>query len=543
MKTRRHILFSVILLLIPLFLYLFLPLRRRENIISTDRELLEGKQRFLQEQRRRGGPEGRTAEPNIVLILADDLGKTDISLHGNPNLETPHIDSIGRSGVIFENAYCTSPICSPSRAGLLTGRFQQRFGYELQSQSRYPRNRLEYLITKHIVDMGDWVLNGNTSFPSKEDHARQGIPRSEITLGELLEPGGYATAAIGKWHLGYSGDYLPHNRGFDIHYGFYEAFSLYAPPDDPDIINYRHDYFKNKYTWKKGRTGTCAVRRNGKIVREERYLTTAIGEEGAGFIESRRGKENPFFLYLPFSAPHTPFQTTREHYDRFPHIEDENLRIYCGMIVALDDAVGTILDTLRREGLEENTLVIFASDNGGATYTEAADNGPLEGGKMTNFEGGLNVPLLMRWPEAIEPGTRYTPDVSLADLFPTAAAAARMPLPGDREYDGADLVSFVNGNRTGKPHDALFWRSDYTGVVITDGWKLIRDEKRDRSNLYNLREDKTESVDRSDTFPEKTDELLRLLKTWSGTLVPPRWRAFIEFRYRAGDGTYHYFPI
>jgi arylsulfatase A-like enzyme len=535
------VLLSVIVLSIPLFLYLFLPLRRREDLIVTDRELLTGKERFLRKQQSEQGD--RSERPNIVLIVADDLGKTDISLHGNTNLDTPNIDSIGRSGVIFENAYCTSPICSPSRAGLLTGRYQQRFGYELQSQSRYPRNRLEYFIAKNVVDMGDWVLNGSTSFPSKEDHARQGIPRSEITLGELLQAGGYATAAIGKWHLGYSGEYLPHNRGFDFHYGFYEAFSLYAPTDDPDIINFRHSYYKNKWTWKKGRKGTCAIRRNGTIVKEERYLTTAIGEEGADFIESRRGEQDPFFLYLPFSAPHTPFQTTREYYDRFSHIEDQNLRVYCGMIAALDEAVGKILDTLKQEGLEENTLVIFASDNGGATYTEATDNGPLEGGKMTNFEGGLNVPLMMRLPGRISPGTRYGPDVSLVDIVPTVAAAAHIPLPEDRQYDGTDLLPFVNGNRKGKPHNALFWRSDYTGVVIKDGWKLIRDEKRDRSHLFKLIEDKTESTDLHGSYPEKTGELLRLFREWSNGLRPPRWRSFIEFRYRAADGTYHYFPI
>lgn len=542
-KRRRIVFISVIILSIPLFLYLFLPLRRRENSIITDRELLQGKERFLHEQRRQKKSGSRSERPNIVLILADDLGKADISLHGNTCLETPNIDSIGRSGVIFENAYCTSAICSPSRAGLLTGRYQQRFGYELQSQSRYPRNRFEYLIAKHIVDMGDWVLNGNTSFPSKEDHKRQGIPRSEITLGELLQAGGYTTAAIGKWHLGYSGEYLPHNRGFDTHYGFYEAFSLYAPTDDPDIIGYRHSYYKNKWTWKKGRKGTCAIRRNGEIIQEERYLTTAIAEEGIDFIRSRRGEQDPFLLYLPFSAPHTPFQTTREHYDRFPHIADRNRRIYCGMIAALDDAVGMVLDTLKQEGIEENTVVIFTSDNGGATYTGATDNGPLQGGKMTNFEGGLNVPLMMRWPARIAPGTRYSQDVSLVDIFPTVAGAAHLSLPGDRTYDGTDLLPFLNGSRKGKPHDALFWRSDYTGVVIKDGWKLIRDEKRNRSNLYKLTEDKTESVDLSGSHSEKTEELLRLFREWSSGLKPPRWRSFIEFRYRAADGTYHYFPI
>ncbi len=235
-KRRRLVLLSVIVLSIPLFLYLFLPLRRGEDLIVTDRELLTGKERFL--RRQQSESRGRSDRPNIVLIVADDLGKPDISLHGNTDLDTPNIDSIGRSGVIFENAYCTSPIRSPSRAGLLTGRYQQRFGYEFQSQSRYPRNRLEYFIAKHVVDMGDWVLNGSTSFPSKEDHARQGVPRSEITLGELLQAGGYATAAIGKWHLGYSGEYLPHNRGFDTHYGFYEAFSLYAPTEHTTISRF-----------------------------------------------------------------------------------------------------------------------------------------------------------------------------------------------------------------------------------------------------------------------------------------------------------------
>lgn len=540
MRRRRVFSFGAVFLCLPLFLYLFLPLKSRRNIIQTDREMLDRKERFLEELRNRERNNGR---PNIVLIVADDLGKTDISLHGNTAVHTPHIDAIGREGVVFDNAYCTSPICSPSRAGLLTGRFQQRFGYELQSQSRYPRNRLEYFVAKHFVDMGDWVLNGNTNFPSKEDHKKQGIPRTEITMGELLQAGGYGTAVIGKWHLGYKGPYLPHNRGFDLHYGFYEAFSLYAPTDNPDIISYRHDYYKNKYTWKKGRKGTCAVRRNGQPIREDRYLTTAIGEEAAAYIKERRNGAKPFFLYVPFSAPHTPFQATREYYAKFAHIDDQAKRTYCAMIAALDDAVGMITGTLEQYGLTENTLVIFTSDNGGATYTEATDNGPLEGGKMTNFEGGLNVPLMMSMPGTIVPGSRFGPNVSLADIFPTAAARAELPLPPDRAYDGVDLIPYVTGRVNGVPHDALFWRNDYTGVVIQEGWKLIRDEKRDRSHLYYLKADKTERENLSAERPGKVKELLRLFRSWSGTMPEPRWRSFIEFRFKAADGTYHYFPI
>lgn len=554
------------IVLVLLFLtYLLFPLRNREDRIEIDRKMLARKEHFLEEERRRRRSEGTETKgrPNIVLIVADDLGKTDISLYGLPYsnedgkgrgaaaVETPHIDAIGEGGVVFENAYCSSPICSPSRAGLLTGRYQQRFGYELQSQSRYPKNRLEYFVARNFVDMGNWVINGNTEFPSKGDHLKQGIPQSEITLGELLKASGYETAIIGKWHLGYSGPYLPQNRGFDLHYGFYEAFSLYAPVDDPDIINYRHSYYKNKYTWKKGRKATCAIRWNGEEIEEDRYLTTAIAEEAVDYLEEARKKDTPFFLYLPFSAPHTPFQATRKHYDRFSHIEDESRRTYYAMIAALDDAVGMIAHALKEMGLEENTLLIFTSDNGGATYTEATENYPLEGGKMTHFEGGLNVPLMMRRPGTIPAGTRFSPRVSLLDILPTVAASAGTPLPPDRPYDGVDLMPYVAGGRGGGeageapelPHQVLFFRSDYTGVVIKDGWKLIRDEKRDRSHLFNLGRDKTERRDLSAEEPEKAKELLDLFRRWSREMSPPRWRSFIEFRFKAADGTYHYFPI
>ena len=478
--------------------------------------------------------------PNIVILLADDLGKLDITLYADNGVPTPHIDSIGKQGVVFTDAYCTSPTCSPSRAGLLAGRYQQRFGYETQIMNRYPRNRLEYGVFKYFIDTGDWHQVPMRTVPRQEDIVKQGLPPSEITIGELLQASGYATAIHGKWHLGNHEPFWPHERGFDEHYGFYEAFSLFAPVDTPDIVAHHVDAFDDRHMWKQEREGTCAIRRNGEVIEDDDYFTFRIADESRRYIEQH--KDEPFFLFVSFNAPHAPFQAPRRHYDRFAHIDDHGERVYAGMIAALDDAVGSIVQQLDELGLTDNTIVWFASDNGAAAYTGVTDNAPLKGGKFNYFEGGLNVPMAVQWKGTVPSGVVCDEPVSLLDIFTTAASIAGAPLPEDRAYDGVDLLPLVTGETTTLPREALFWRTHYAKAIRMGEWKLIVDDAAGHAILYNLSEDKEEQRDVAAEYPDVVQELRRRLDAWNAELVEPAWPRVMNYYFHF-DGVDFYCPV
>jgi arylsulfatase A-like enzyme len=520
-------------------IYCLLPLSSREFAIQVDLVKRTYKEDFLETQRKNAYA-GNERPPNVIVILADDLGKTDISLYGSPHVHTPHIDALGNGGVAFSEAYCTSPICAPSRASLLTGRYQQRFGFELQPHDRYPKNRMERAVYRILLRNENWVVSDAKRFPGKRDIEQQGLPVSEVTLAELLKARGYKTGITGKWHLGVEDPFIPNNRGFQYQYGFYEAFSLYAPVDKPGIVNHRHDHFANRYIWKTGRSGASAIRRNHVVVDEQDYLTTKIAEEACSFI--RKNRDNPFFLYVPFSAPHTPFQITGAYYERFAHVSDHNKRVYYGMIQALDDAVGKISGTVRELELDERTLVFFASDNGGATYTGATDNAPLKGGKFSNFEGGLNVPFMMRWEGVIEPGIVYEYPVSLMDVFVTSVHAAGATLPGDRIYDGVNLLPHVKGDLQDPPHDALVWRSLYNHAIRDERWKLILNDREGQMELYDLQVDKVESQNRMDEGSETIEKLREQLERVENEFMNPLWPRVMDYHYMI-DGAAYVFAI
>ena len=538
MNNRRLLLGAVILVLAAGLIFLLLPVASREHRIEFDETKAEGKKDFLGEITRTSLPQ-QQHRPNILFILADDLGKNDISLYNPRGVDTPHIDAIGRGGVVFTDAYCTSAICSPSRAAIMTGRYQQRFGHELQTNDRYPRNRLEYLVFKHILDIGFWRV-AELSVPRKADIARQGLAPAEITIAELLHSSGYATGLIGKWHLGHEELFLPLTRGFDYHYGFYEAYTLYDQIDDPDVVNRRLNEFSDNHQWRQGRRGTSAIRRNHEIIDEQGYLTDRIAGEAVRFLEAHASK--PFFLCVPFSAPHVPFQAQRRYYDGFPEIEDETKRVYRAMIKNLDDAVGLIMGRLEELGLERDTLIIFASDNGGALHTGATDNAPLKGGKFTNFEGGLNIPFMLRWEGVLPEGGRFSQPVSLMDVFSTAAAASSVPLPADRRYDGVDLLPYLVGETAGPPHRILFWRSLYNKAVRRGEWKLILDERSGRTLLYNLNHDRGEKENLAPRHPQIVGELLDALERWEEQLQPPSWPRVMDVEFII-DGEAYLFAI
>ncbi|GAB4399771.1 MAG: sulfatase-like hydrolase/transferase [Microscillaceae bacterium] len=534
-RSPRHRLWlGIVIGLLLLSTYLLWPLTSSEWEIRFDAEKIAFKEKFLRLQK----AEISSDRPNIIIILADDLGKTDISLYGSPHLQTPWMDSLGLKGATFTEAYVTAPICSPSRAALLTGRYQQRFGYEYQPQNRYLRNRLEYLGVKYFLDTDFWTLSEGMSFPDRENMTRQGLPPEEITLADLLKKQGYHTGIIGKWHLGHHQPFLPNHRGFDYQYGFYEAFSLFADTNAVGIVNQRHPDFSDPHIWGQGREGTCAIRRNDEIIEEKEYLTFAIAREARQFITKHQ--KQPFFLYLPFNAPHTPFQVTKAYFDRFVHVKDRNKRVYYAMIQALDDAIGQIVQHLRELGLEKNTLICFASDNGGASYTYATDNAPLKGGKMTNFEGGINIPMMMYWPGVIPAGQEITYPVTVMDFFATAIGLAQADLPQDRTYDGQDLLPLLTQAKQAAPHKALFWRTDFNRAVRKGPWKLILNLHQGDTLLYHLTQDKTEHINRARQHPDMIRQLLRAYQEWEKGLEAPRWPRVMDFVIEIRDTLYRF---
>jgi len=533
---RKPLLLFLLVILISLLMFGFWPMSSRNLEITFDQEKIQAKKEYLNSIVSDTSP-----KPNIIIIMADDLGKTDISLYGNPPIQTPNIDAIGLKGMTFTEAYITSPICAPSRAGMLTGRYQQRFGFEYQPHDRYPKNRIEMFVYKNFIATGDWLVANQVEFPRFEDVVKNGMPPSEIMLSEILQKAGYKTGIAGKWHLGSGEHAIPINRGFDYQYGFYEAYSLYmADTSDENIVNQRHKDFSDPFIWGKGRTGNCAIRRNDEVIDEKFYLTDRIAEEANQFID--RNKQEPFFLYVPFLAPHTPFQATKAYYDKLEHIEDRNKRVYNAMIWQLDDAVGSIISHLEESGLMENTIVFFLSDNGGATYTGATDNAPLKGGKFTNFEGGLNIPFMVRWDGHVTEGSRYDRSVISMDVFSTALELAGIPYTRERKLDGASLLPVFTDSVQEPIHNILCWRSGYNRAIRSGDWKLITDGLSGNHALHNVKEDKEERNNLYDSKPEIVKQLQSEHAQWESEMVSPAWPRVMDYRWWDGDKPY-YFPL
>lgn len=483
--------------------------------------------------------------PNIVLIVADDLGKYEVSAYGAEHIRTPEIDRIGSEGVLFRDAYVSSPVCAPSRAGLLTGRNQVRFGFETQIYEYYPSNIIEYISGRYLADTEDWVVSAKPVFPREWQIVKQGLPPTEINIAELLKTAGYVTGITGKWHLGHHRRLRPNARGFDYQYGFYGAFSLYTESQEsPGFPHFIQPSFSAQYQWKNGRDGLGAIMVNDDEVTEKDYLTFAIRDRAMEFID--QNKDRPFFLYVPFSAPHVPFQAPQEYYDRYQHVKDDNKRVYYAMIKAMDDAIGDIHNKIIDSGLEENTLIIFISDNGGAAYTGATNNGPLKGGKLNQFEGGINVPFAMKWKGTISGGTDYPYPVSALDIFNTTAAAAGLPVPKDRIYDGVDLLPFLQEYAAGTdiqvPHNELYWRADHIWAMRKGIYKLIMSNRDGWIELYNLQEDISESYNLRDDYPEIIRDMIREHRKWQEELPEkPLWPKFMDYRFVI-DSTEYLFP-
>ncbi len=483
--------------------------------------------------------------PNILLIVADDLGYSDLAAYGNRSVRTPNIDRLGHDGVRFTNAFASSPISGPSRAGILTGRCQNRFGCEFMPYDHYDKqfmNQMKYYYWPYTKKPEGLKTLRPKLLINRAKHETD-MPDTEITIAELLRKHGYTTGLVGKWNVGSNLETSPEEHGYDYSYYFSGALTRYV--DDPvDTSKYVGVHlpwsFSELPAWQK-RSGPTAIKEGSLVVADTGYLTFAFARKAVDFIY--RNKDKPFFLTLAFNAPHDPFQAPRDYYERIDE-KDPVKRVYYAMIEALDNAVGEVIDALEQNGLYEQTLIIFTSDNGGAAYTRATDNKPLKGGKCTLFNGGLEVPFYLKFPgNSHLLGMEYQNPVSTLDIYATIAAATRTPLPGDRLYDGLDLRPYLDGSITGKPHDEFFWRNGYVKACVVGDWKLYVSEKDKTTFLFDMAGDRDETNNLAEKYPGKVKELKNIYKNWEKTqTVKPLWPSGGNVLIKV-DGKVFKFPV
>jgi uncharacterized sulfatase len=456
--------------------------------------------------------EGKPGErpPNIVFILADDLGYNDITLNGGGfaggTVPTPNIDAIARSGANFKRAYAGTAACAPSRAMLMTGRYSTRTGFEFTPTPKGMGRILELFYNDGtrphpaLIDLA--------AADTAPDYKDQGLPPSEITLAEVLKTRGYHTVHIGKWHLGNAPQFAPNAQGFDE--TLMMESGLYLPKDDPGAVNAKLPFDPiDQFLW--ARMQYAASYNGGNWFEPKGYLTDYYTDEAVKVI--RVNKDRPFFLYLAHWGVHTPLQASKADYDALSHIENHDARVYGAMIRALDRSVGRVTAELAAQGLLDNTIVVFSSDNGGAGYVGLPDvNKPFRGWKLTYFEGGLRVPMLVSWPAKIEPGAGTAAPVGHQDVFPTLAAAAGADLPTDRVIDGIDMMPLLSPAAGAAPPRTMFWRNGDYRVVMSGGWKLQVSKRPGKIWLFDLDSDPQERTDLSASRPDKVAEMLALIE-------------------------------
>lgn len=460
--------------------------------------------------------------PNIVFILLDDFGYNDLSTFGggvaNGQVPTPNIDRLAADGAIFTQAYSGTGTCAPSRAMLMTGRYPTRTGFEFTPT---PDGMSRVIST--IANGMDRGSLPNIEANSDIDEGAlgfqdQGLPGSEVTIAELLQDQDYHTVHIGKWHLGRRADFLPNAQGFDE--SLFMESGLFLAEDDASVVNAKLDFDPiDKFLW--AALSYAASFNGGEAFEPGGYLTDWWTDESLKVIEAN--KHRPFFLYLAHWAPHTPLQATQEDYDAVGDIEPHRLRVYAAMIRAVDRSVGRVMDKLEAEGLADNTIIVLSSDNGGAGYIGYPDvNAPFRGWKITLFEGGIRVPMFIKWPQRIAPGTVVDTPVAHIDLLPTLAAAAGAELPTDRIIDGQNILPAATGEgEIQRPNDAIYWSSGSYRVVRAGDWKLQVDGAQEKSWLFDLSVDPTEQNNLAQSHPEKRAELSALLDAHHAGSVGP----------------------
>ncbi len=405
------------------------------------------------------------AQPNLVIFYADDLGWGELGCQGNKEIPTPHIDSIAKNGVRFTQGYVAATYCSPSRAGLMTGRYPTRFGHEFNS-------------TANVT----------------------GLHLKETTIAERLKKLGYATACVGKWHLGGGAEYRPTKRGFDEFYGTLANTPFFHPTNFVDS------------------RVSDDVR---KVTDESFYTTDAYADRSLDWLE--RNKTKPWFLYLPFNAQHAPLQSPKKYLDRVPAgITEEKRKLFAAMMISMDDAVGRVLAKIRELKQEENTMIFFIGDNGGPTASTTSHNGPLRGFKMTTFEGGPRVPFLAQWKGTYPAGGTYDFPVMNLDVLPTIVAAAGGKIAATDKVDGLDLKPYVTGAKKDRPRQTLYWRYGPQWAVRHGDYKLVVSKGGSgKPELYDLSKDIGEAKDLAAAQPAKAKELQKLYDAWSAEQAEP----------------------
>jgi len=465
--------------------------------------------------------------PNIIVILADDLGRNDVTTYGGGHADwgaaTPHIDSLAREGVRFDHGYAVSAVCTPSRAGLLTGRYPWRFGVEFTptpgAMARVAADLYAAPGRPHPIVIDREAAAAAPRFNDL------GMPSSERTIAEVLAERGYHTMHIGKWHLGSTPEMRPNRQGF-AETVFMES-GLYLPEHAPAVVNSKQDFDPiDRFLWSNMRW--AASYNGGDWFEPGGYITDWYTDEAVAAIRANRNR--PFFLYLAHWGVHTPLQASRADYDAMPDRGDHRRRVYGAMIRSIDRSVGRVMQTLRDEGLDENTLVIFTSDNGAPGYIGLPEvNRPFRGWKLTLFEGGVRVPFVARWPARIAAGTQLQSPVSGIDVLPTVAAAAgATAAPANGSVDGVNLLPWLGASAAQPPARTLFWRDGSLRSVRDGDWKLIDSERPKRTWLFDLATDPTERSDLSATRPDQVARLRALLRAHHADMPPPAWRSFIE---------------
>jgi len=418
--------------------------------------------------------------PNVIVIISDDQGYADVGFHGSKEIFTPNIDRIANNGVIFSEGYVSYAVCSPSRAGLITGRYQNRFGY-----------------TRNIL------------LAPKD--STMGLPLTEQTLSDVLGKANYKTKAIGKWHLGAHESLVPERRGFDEFFGFIIGGHRYFPEDLTinDLTEARRQmdgYITRIYD-------------NGNRIDTKKYLTEELSDNAVKFIEDN--SDNPFFLYLSYNAPHTPLQATERDLERNKHIEVEKRRTYAAMVSSMDDGIGLILDKLEEKKITDNTIVIFFSDNGGVEWYNFSDNGVLRGIKGDFFEGGIRVPFTMQWPKKIKPGITYDKPIIALDVFATVVSAASAEKYIKNDIDGVDLLPYLTGDKFGLPHEYLYWQNPDKDIDV------VRDERykylriKNDEYIFDLKNDISEETNIINSSKPIYDRLKSQFKEWEKGMIDP----------------------
>lgn len=461
--------------------------------------------------------------PNIVFILVDDLGINDISTFGGGvaggAVPTPNIDRLAAEGALFQQAYSGTATCAPSRAMLMTGRYPTRHGFEFTPMPEGMASVATMVREDIRPDLPDGLRDPEAA-AQKPPYEEQGLPTEEVTIAEILQKVGYHTVHIGKWHLGRSNGSAANDQGFDE--SLLMESGLYLPEDHPDAVNAKVDFDPiDRFLWAAMRYS--ATYNGGPMFEPGGYLTDWWTEESIRVIEAN--KNRPFFLYLAHWGVHTPLQATREDYEAVGDITPHRTRVHAAMVRSLDRSVGQIMTKLEDEGLADNTIVVFSSDNGGAGYVGIPDvNAPYRGWKMTLYEGGIRVPMFVRWPAQIPAGGYITNPVSHIDVLPTLAAAAGVPLPAGFEIDGVNLLPAAKGSgEVERAKDAIFWQSGDYQVVRAGDWKLQLNGRPGEAWLYNLADDPTEQHDLAAENPQKVAELRALLAEHQNGRRPLLW--------------------